>query len=205
MINRKTDVMTRRKESHGALTIRLWLAIILFLASLLAVMPAQTYDLWKASIAGAELGHFVAIVGILSLLIPFWWRTVPGQVAGGITVVAIGLALSPAVRAYYTSRGLAGQLSSAFGMASPRSSSEWSAMTRPISPLTMLKWPRRPNVDAKTLVYATRGDKPLELDLYRPLIDSVSPHSSRLVPLVITIHGGSWSGGSKKELPQLNY
>ena len=80
----------RREEDHSVASLRLWVSVILFLAALFAVMPAQTYNLWKASIAGAELGHFIALAGIITLLIPFWWRTVPGQLAGGITVVAIG-------------------------------------------------------------------------------------------------------------------
>ncbi len=201
--------MTRRKDedNHAIASLRLWAAVILFLASLLAVMPAQTYNLWKASIAGAEFGHFIAIVGILTLLIPFWWRNVPGQLAGGITVVAIGLALSPTVRAYYASRGLETQLGSAFGKVTPRSSSEWAAMTSPLSFRNMLKHPPQPNVDVKTLVYATRDDKPLELDFYRSHVDSAaaSTDSAAAMPLVITIHGGSWSSGSQKELPQLNY
>lgn len=201
--------MTRRKheENHSVASLRLWVAIILFAASLLAVMPAQTYDLWKASIAGAELGHIIAIIGIITLLIPFWWRTVPGQLAGGITVVAIGLALSPAIRAYNASRGLEQQLVSAFGRVPPRSSGEWTAMTTPLSFRNMLRLPSHPNVDVKTLIYATRGEAPLELDFYRPLADSAAgkPDSSSRIPVVVTIHGGSWSSGSQKELPQLNY
>ena len=200
--------MTRRKEeNHSVASLRLWAAVILFLASLLAVMPAQTYNLWKASIAGAELGHFIAILGIVTLLIPFWWRSVPGQLAGGITVVAIGLGLSPTIRAYYASRGLETRLGSAFGTVPPRSSDKWAAMKSPVSLRNLLRRPPQPNVDVKTLIYTTRDDKPLELDFYRAHMDSAarSADSTATTPLVITIHGGSWSSGSRKELPQLNY
>jgi acetyl esterase/lipase len=48
-------------------------------------------------------------------------------------------------------------------------------------------------------MYARRGDAPLELDLYRARSDS------SVRPLVVTIHGGSWSSGTKTELPELNY
>jgi len=194
------------QESHTIASLRIWFAVVLFLASLLAVMPAQTYDLWKASIAGAELGHFVAILGIITLLIPFWWRTIPGQLAGGITVVAVCLALSPTVRAYYASRGLQARLDSAFGVM-PRTLGASTVMTSPISLRNLLSLPRRPNVDLKTFAYAMRDDKPLELDLYRARVDSAARTSSPLppAPLIITIHGGSWTGGSNKDLPQLNY
>lgn len=191
----------RKEESHTAATIRLWVAIVLFLASLLAVMPAQTYNLWKASIAGAELGHLVAIVGIVTLLIPFWWRSVIGQLAGGITVVAICIALSPLARAMYASRDLQSRLDSAFGAASPRSRGDALAMTTPLSFAKLMRRPPRQDAEVTTHVYATRGDKPLELDLYRP---SGSKADSASLPLVITIHGGSWSSGTNRELPELN-
>jgi acetyl esterase/lipase len=197
----------RREEGHAVTTLRLWVAIILFLAALLAVMPAQTYDLWKASIAGAELGHFVAIAGIIALLIPFWWRSVGGQLAGGITVVAVCLALSPTVRAYNASRGLQSRLESAFGGASPRTLGNEPVRSGPLSLRGLFSRPSRDKVDLKTLIYTIKADKPLELDLYRPSIDSATLKSgtSARLPLVITIHGGSWTGGSNKDLPQLNY
>jgi acetyl esterase/lipase len=197
----------RKEESHAIMSLRLWTAVALFLVSLLAVMPAQTYNLWKASIAGAEFGHFVAIVGIITLLIPFWWRSVPGQLAGGITVVAVALALSPSVRAYYATRGLDSRLNSAFGKASPRSLGSQTPLPKPLSISRLLSLPQRPRVNLTTMAYALGEDKPLELDLYRPFVDSTAPKPDSVarLPLVITIHGGSWTGGSNKELPQLNY
>jgi len=197
----------RKEESHTIMSLRLWIAVILFLASLLAVMPAQTYNLWKASIAGAELGHFVAIAGIIMLLISFWWRSVPGHLAGGITVVAVALALSPTIRAYNADRGLDKRLDAAFGHADPRSLGSETALAKPLSLSRLLSRPGRPRVDLKTLMYALRDDKPLELDLYRPLADSSASKtdSTARLPLVITIHGGSWMSGSNKELPQLNW
>ena len=197
----------RMEESHTIASLRLWMAIALFLASLLAVMPAQTYDLWKASIAGAELGHFVALAGIVTLLIPFWWRSIAGQLAGGITVVAVALALSPTVRAYNATRGLDKRLDSAFGHADPRSLGHETVMASPISVARLMSRPEHPRVNVKTLIYAARDLKPLELDLYRPFADSAASNadSAARLPLVITIHGGSWSSGSNKELPQLNY
>jgi acetyl esterase/lipase len=195
----------RRHENHAIASFRIWTAIVLFLASLLAVMPAQTYNLWKASIAGAEFGHYVAIVGIITLLIPFWWRTIPGQLASGITVVAVALALSPTVRAYYSSRGLQARLDSAFGAVATPSGSI--VPTRPISLRNLLKRPPIPKFAFTTLAYAQRDGKRLELDLYRPPPDSTRAASDSVnrLPLVVTIHGGSWSGGSKGDLPQLNY
>lgn len=182
-----------RDSSHETAILRLWVAVALFLASLLAIMPAQTYYLWKASIAGAELGHIVAIAALLALLIPGWWRTIIGQLAGGITVVALVLALSPLARAWSATRNLDARLTSAFGPAPVDSQS------RPLALRPLFEKPDTAGVTVATAMYARRGDTPLELDLYRTIGDS----STR--PLVVTIHGGSWSSGAKTELPELNY
>ena len=193
---------------HETVTPRLWIALVLFLLSLLAVMPAQTYQLWKASIAGAELGHYVALAGIVMLLVPFWWRSIMGQVAGGLTVVAVGIALSPSVRAINAGRNLQSQLDSAFGKPAPRASAAV-PMATPLSITRMLRNADPEQVRVTTLNYVTRADKPLSLDLYM-LRDSSSDSASRhspgsALPLVITIHGGSWVGGSSKDLPELNH
>ncbi|HEX6573601.1 MAG TPA: alpha/beta hydrolase [Gemmatimonadaceae bacterium] len=193
MIRRKSDDMNSRGPAHDTASLRLLVAVLLFLASLLAVMPAQTYDLWKASIAGAELGHFVAIAAALTLLIPGWWRSVLGQLAGGITVVAIGLALSPLVRAYAATRELDRSMDAAFGPVPADSSSQ------PIVLSQLIKWPELSGVTVRTLHYAVRDNKPLELDLYRVGDTTVAR------PLVVTIHGGSWAGGERTDLPSLNY
>lgn len=180
-------------SSHETATLRLWIAVILFLAALLAVMPAQTYDLWKASIAGAELGHVIALAALLTLLIPGWWKSVLGQVAGGLTVVAMVIALTPLMRAWSSTRELGPKLDKAFG------SSAVDSASRPLAFRPLFRKPDKSGVTVTTVSYATRDDKPLELDLYR----AAGSRGAR--PLVITIHGGSWSSGMKSELPELNY
>ena len=197
----RSSVRAAHDWSHETSTVRLWVAVIVFLAALLAVMPAQTYNLWKASIAGAEWGHFVAIAAIVTLLIPGWWRTTLGQLAGGLTVVAAVLAISPSVRAYLSSRELDAGLKSAFGAASANASE------RPIEFRSLFKAPELSGVTVSTLRYVVRDDKPLELDLYRKssASDSLRTDSAKGLPLVITLHGGSWVGGDRKDLPEVNY
>lgn len=192
--------------AHETATLRLWIAVVLFLLSLLAVMPAQTYNLWKASIAGAEWGHYVALAGIVSLLVPSWWRSVIGQVAGGMTVVAIGIALSPTIRAMNVGRGLGTRLDAAFGKTVPRSTPDARAMSSPLSLTRMLRNAAPEAVSAKSFSYVKRDDEPIALDLYLPgdSADSAG-RAARSAPLVITIHGGSWVGGSSKDLPELNH
>jgi acetyl esterase/lipase len=189
-------------ESHGWTTLRLWVAVVLFLAALLAVMPAQTYNLWKASIAGAEWGHFVAIAAFIALLVPGWWRSIGGQLAAGITVVAVALAISPSVRAFLASRDLDSRLDAAFGSAT-RNGAE-----RPIALKPLLKRSVFPDVTVTPLRYAVRDEKPLDLDVYRKgpaVADSTRPRAINAAPLVIMLHGGSWVGGTRRDLPELNY
>ena len=59
--------------------IRAILAVILLLASLLAVIHAPSYLLWEGSIAVNEWGHYLAILGLL-LILP-GWSTPTGKVA----------------------------------------------------------------------------------------------------------------------------
>ena len=192
----------RHDENHGWTTLRLWVAVVLFLAALLAVMPAQTYNLWKASIAGAEWGHFVAMAAFATLLVPGWWRSVGGQLAAGITVVAVFLAVSPSVRAFVGSRDLDSRLKAAFGPATTN------AVERPIALMPLLKRPAFPGVTVTPLHYAVRDEKPLDLDLYRKgaaVADSGARQPVKPAPLIIMLHGGSWVGGSRKDLADLNY
>ena len=193
--------MATRDWSHETASLRIWIAVILFLAALLAVMPAQTYNLWKASIAGSEWGHFVAIAAIVALMIPGWWRSISGQLAAGITVVAAVLAMSPSVRAFLASRELDSGLKSAFGAESA------TAIDRPIELMPLFRRPAFNGVSVATIRYAVRDDKPLELDLYRKSAgtDSATARAAKPLPLVITLHGGSWAGGDRRDLPELNY
>jgi len=194
--------MATRDWSHETGSLRIWIAVILFLAALLAVMPAQTYNLWKASIAGAEWGHFVAIAAIVALMIPGWWRTISGQLAAGVTVVAAILAMSPSVRAFLASRDLDAGLKSAFGAEAANAT-----VDRPIGLVPLFRMPAFNDVRVTTIRYAVRDDKPLELDLYRQSAgaDSAGAKPATRLPLVITLHGGSWVGGDRRDLPELNY
>lgn len=177
--------------------IRLILAVVLFLASLLTVFPPLSYFLWETSVAVDELGHWLAIIGIL-LLIP-GWKTRLGKVSTALVAGAVILLLSPLARGEIASRHLPEQLSDAFGQAQPRSLSGAPARSEPISFATLFRKPASPNVRVTTMTYVTRNGKPLQLDVYR------TEQSLPAAPLVIAIHGGSWRSGNRSDLPALNY
>lgn len=49
----------------------------------------------------------------------------------------------------------------------------------------------------RDLVYATRGDRAMQLDLYRPAGDVADARR----PVVVWVHGGGWKNGSKDRCP----
>jgi acetyl esterase/lipase len=51
-----------------------------------------------------------------------------------------------------------------------------------------------PEIELKTLTYAVRGGKDLVLDLYRPA-------GTARLPVIVFLHGGGWSGGTRTTGP----
>ncbi|HUQ47050.1 MAG TPA: alpha/beta hydrolase [Gemmatimonadaceae bacterium] len=189
-------MIPRVRETNAAF-IRLILAAFLFLFSLLTVFPPISYFLWQASIAVAELGHWLAIVGI-ALLVP-GWKTRLGKVSSVFALAATCLLLSPVMRGLNVGRNLSLQLHQAFGGTVPRALPGAPPRSQPISVLTLFRKPPSPGVSITTETYATYSAKPLQLDVYR------SDKQLRPAPLVIAIHGGSWRSGNRAELSALNY
>lgn len=188
--------MTKRGERGSEIaSVRLWLAVILFLVSLLVLMPAQTYDLWRASVVVTEWGHYIALAALLLVLIPGWGRTVRGQLSAALAVIAFCLSISPLARAMLLERKLGARITSAFGAASLTGSSRKAAVRM----AELFRMPAWDSVTVRTLNYAKRDDKPLQLDFY------AIPSDSARKPLVVTIHGGSWESGSIKDQAELNY
>ncbi len=175
---------------------RLIVVIILFLASLLTVVPAPSYSGWEASIAVNEWGHYLAIIGLL-LIIP-GWRNPIGKVATVFGVAAVLLLLSPLARASTVARALPSRLSSAFGETQPRSLPGAAPLGTPLSFGRLFTKPASPEVRKTMVPYAVRDGVSLELDIYRR--DRALPSA----PLVIAIHGGSWRSGGRADLPDLN-
>lgn len=178
--------------------LRLILALVVFLLSLLAVFPAPTYLAWELSILVTEWGHVLALMAPLVLL-PGWRRSTTGKISALLAVVAFAMALSPLARAIPIARTLPGDLRSAFGNVSPRTLPDAAARSRPLAVNDIVTRVGSPRVGVVTVTYVVRGDKPLGLDLYTPMHSPAGP-----LPVVVMIHGGSWRGGTRKDLPELN-
>ncbi|HUQ20128.1 MAG TPA: hypothetical protein VM099_10995, partial [Gemmatimonadaceae bacterium] len=100
--------------------VRFFFALVLFLVSLLAIIPAPNFSAWQLSIPVIELGWVVALASLLVFL-PGWWRTAWGRLAAGLAFAAFVLSISPLLRALPVARALPAKLQSAFGNAPPKS------------------------------------------------------------------------------------
>lgn len=154
--------------------IRLLPVLILLLTSLLAVFRAPAYPLWMLSIGVQE---FPWIFTGSTVLVTAWaaWHNPYSRICMIMGSVAFLLFISPVVRAYL----VAGELSAAKGKV-------------PFSWWRMFDPTERP-VAHRVLIYGAS----LTLDFYP------SQRTGKR-PCVVVIHGGSWSSGDSRQLPELN-
>jgi acetyl esterase/lipase len=181
---------------RGLEILRLLVALIAFLASLLTVVRAPTYIAWKLSVAVTEWGHVLALIALLAFL-PGWRKSVTGKISAALAGVAFVLALSPLARAIPIAASLPNELTSAFGNVSPRTMADAPARPKPLVFRDIVTRVKSPPVRIDTATYVVRDGKPYGMALYRPL-------NSSPLPVVIMIHGGSWRAGTRGDLPDLN-
>jgi acetyl esterase/lipase len=171
--------------------VRLVLIIIAFLVSLLSIFRAPTYHLWMLAIGVAEFAWVFITITFVLLVAGFY----PGryQLAGTlIGIAALILYISPIIRAWY----IAGNLPAAMDKALNEHDRK-SIRTSPFNFLTMLTDYPQPQVAAKTYPYRTDNLVSSTLDFY-------PAQQPGIRPCVIVVHGGSWSSGDSKQLPELN-
>jgi acetyl esterase/lipase len=162
------------------------------LLALLAIFEAPTYTLWKAAVGVTEWGHLLALAALAPLL-PGWRRSRTGQLGGALGLGAALMALTPLLRALPVAQALPGRLAAAFGPPPAH-------MGRP-APLVaadLLRGVDLPALSPRTIVYAQSDGQQLALDLY-PALGAAGP-----APLVMMIHGGSWTSGDRSDLAPLN-
>lgn len=154
------------------------LALPLLLVSLLAVLRAPHGALWLPRIAATEAGHGLAVISLGVAVAGDGWTTALGSAAAVLFSV-------PLLRAIPVAAALPGRLAVAFG-----------GPVRPGVPLSadrLLAGPT-PRVPVATHRYGD-GHPRLMLDLYG------APQGAR--PLVVAVHGGSWTGGDSTQLSAL--
>lgn len=178
--------------------LRLGSAILLLLVSLLILFPAPTYFLWELEIAATEWSYYLAIFALV-LLIPGWRGGRYSIASSVIALTVFFISALPLIRAFRTSDTLTADLERVFGPAVPRSVKGAPALPKPITLRHLLSAPNSPDVEVTSINYAAHVSGFLRLDLYRSMM-LPGPR-----PLVIVVHGGSWAGGDRTDLPDLNY
>ncbi len=171
--------------------IRLIIIILLFLLSLLAILKAQAYFLWLMAIAVAEY-PMIFVISTMVMLATGVWVTkykVTGSVIG---VIALLLFLSPIIRSYIISRSLRKEIAVAFDP-----SEETMVDTKPFGFEKLFKLSYSDTIHSRVLTYTTYKDTSLTMDFF-------PAYQTGNRPCVIVVHGGSWSSGDSKQLPDLN-
>ncbi len=180
-------------------TARLALVVVIFALALLILLPAPNGLAWRLEIAIGEAGYY--LIPLLALLAVFPWKNrAAGNAGRAIAVVAAVILLRPLMDASRIASGLDADMATAFA----QNAMTGARQEHPLSIATLLGHSSSDGVRVRTMRYheaAGSGpdDDNRSLDLYTPSSDS-----SRF-PIVITIHGGSWGGGTRRDLPELNY
>jgi acetyl esterase/lipase len=165
--------------------IKLSLLILLLLVSLLTIFKAPAYYLWLAAIVVSEFPLIFICLTCLLLITGFWIQKY--QLASIIIgILAIVLFLSPIIRAYIISGTLKQNFDSAF---EPKVNTQDKAF----SFLKLFSSSNKTHVGYQNLAYSND----LTLDFYPSQLTGRRP-------CVIVVHGGSWSSGDSKQLPELN-
>ena len=162
--------------------------------SLLTLVRVPIYLLWKPAIAATEWGHWLlwfamgtAMAGVLT-----------GQYLGvaGPASLAVVLFAAPSIRAML----LAGTVRTGIDRAFPHRAKYAAGTLSRRSPLVVRNLPHIPIPAVETIrvVYREVDDTRLEMNLFRGKAIGEKP------PVVIVVHGGSWSGGDNSELEGMN-
>ena len=188
--------MSKRNRVGVAAFGRLPCGVVVCAAGLIAVVPHETALMWQASIILTEWGHWLGLLSMLLLL--RWRRSWLHGTAATLTAVGVVLLFTPVVRAYLAAGSLPTTLTQAFGVPSTLSVTDAPPRPQPVVVYDLLFGVSAGEVLVDEHVYDVVDGQNLTLDLYRPTFGVESR------PVVIVIHGGGWTDGTKREFPQLS-
>jgi len=171
--------------------LRLVLLIILFLASLLTLFKAPAYYLWLLAIMVTEFSWiFISTTGLI-LASGFWVNQY--KTAGNIIgILALLLFFSPIIRAYSVAGHIKKEMQTALGSGKPLI---FPGQREPFSFGRLFQ--KALVLPSRSVTYIHYPDTTLNLDFY-------PAQTGGKRPCVVVIHGGSWSSGDSKQLPELN-
>ncbi|MGF7040455.1 alpha/beta hydrolase fold domain-containing protein [Mucilaginibacter lappiensis] len=171
--------------------IRFIISILLLLVSLLAIFKAPEYHVWMLAILITEFPWIFMMFTAIVLLTGFYVDKY--QLAGTITgIIALVLFTSPIIRAYAISASLKQNFTTAFGQDSNITDDN---SAPPFSFWKQFSGTKK--ITAKVITYNSRQGLNLTMDYYSTQIAGKKP-------CIVVVHGGSWSKGDNKQLPELN-
>lgn len=168
--------------------VKLILLLLLFLLSLLVVFRAPLNLLWYVAILVTEFSWIFVLLVLVVLLLPSaHGRLQPVYlIAAFITIL---LLLHPYWQAWRLGQRLQVEFKEVFEESLVRSTED------PFSLLDIFSGIGAPKVEYRRLLYDTT---------HRLSVHFYPAQKSGKRPCVIVIHGGSWSGGDNRQLPELN-
>ncbi|WP_407426090.1 alpha/beta hydrolase fold domain-containing protein [Arcticibacter sp.] len=170
--------------------IRLGLSIASLLLSLLSVFGAPTYHTWLLAVMVSEFP--LIFMGIALVLVLMSSVTDRFKTAGTvISVLALILFSSPVARALLIADNLQIELNQAF------KGSEITPSGKPAFSFWKLATRGKSSARFDTFRYADDEGTTSTLDFYRA-------DSSGIRPCIVVVHGGSWSSGDSRQLPEIN-
>ena len=170
---------------------RLIAAAVLFLLSLMVVLPATEIVLWYVVILVTELGHWFSLASLGVLV----WELAAQRRHANLLTIALGLAgmglfLTPFVQATIIAGKLPRELAAAFPSTARPSF--------PAAPLNIAKlWglSKTPTATEEARSFQAVDGSQLPLLFYRDGTESGRP-------CILIIHGGGWNTGDARQLPE---
>ncbi len=198
----KTQLFDKLIHRQFMFTIfRLIISIVVFLISLLAVFRAPTNFCWKISILLTEYSYVFIILFSLPLF-SHWWLSKSGVASAIFSLIALGFAISPLLRAIPVINNLPDQVKNAFAIEPSLIISKNNFRRYPFVFYDSILGINKPPITLEKLCYKKTSETTetaLDLNFYH----SVS--KDRKSPCILVIHGGGWNGGDKEQLSALNF
>lgn len=167
--------------------IKLLVASILLLLSLLVVFKAPHYMLWLTAVAITNYPLiFMAATAVMLWLSRTGRFAVQSALLSGVALVLFSL---PVITAFIQAGTVRKEMQKIFPVGNT------STIDPPVRFFRLLKTSDKPVYETGT--YKIIDGKALQFDFYSSAASSASP-------LVIVIHGGLWQSGDSRQLPELN-
>jgi len=172
-----------------------WIAFILFVVSLLAVFKPPFYQAWLVSVAVAGLPWFFALISLGVFLAGLFGMQAAFSLYPAATLVFAGasflLYAAPIAAAFRIAARLPERMERVLELP-PESGKR--TLPAPFRFRRMITDPLKGNVPFQTMPYCSES---LTLDFY-------ASRTNGRCPCILVIHGGSWSSGHSRQLPELN-